>query len=55
MSNSINQEIQNLYSNQLEHCELVEAQNALVEFFDLLIEIDREIESKEKGEENERN
>jgi len=53
MGNSIAEEIQKLYCNQLEPFEVIETQNALVDFIDLLIEIDREIGSKKEGENNE--
>lgn len=44
---TIQNEIQKLYSNQLDAGEVDEAQNALVGFMELLIEIDRENKEKE--------
>ncbi len=50
---TVQDEIQNLYLNQLTPFEASEAEKALVEFLELLVEIDRETVSKEKGENNE--
>ena len=49
MSSPISKAIQDLYDSPLEVSELQEAERVLIEFFELLIEIDRQNKKEIKG------